>query len=136
MRPSNAWKRGPGTNMSPEEDTPTRFEALDNAVNASADAGLEEQHMQCLRQVVGRRWSAFRRGLRMGDPLARVEPLRVTLKPGARPVKGRPRVCNPIKAGWLSACIASLAALGFVVPNMRNSVGTVMATPKKVFFAY
>ena len=71
----------------------------------------------------------FRRGLRRGDPPARVEPLRVTLKPGARPA--RPRVYNPVKTAWLAACMASLAALGLVFFNMQSVwASAAVATPK------
>ena len=75
--------------------------------------------MERLRELIGRRWNAFHRGFRPGDPPARVEPLRVTLRPGARPVKARPRVYNPIKIAWLAACMASLAALELVFLNMQ-----------------
>ena len=74
--------------------------------------------MEHLREVIGSRWNAFRCELRRGDPSARVEPLRVTLEPGALPVKARPRVYNPIKTAWLAAYVASLAALGLVFLSM------------------
>ena len=89
--------RGPDIDMGPEEELRARSEALEEAVLASVAAGLDESHVERLRDVIGRRWHAFRRGLRRGDPPARVEPLHVTLKPGARPVKARPRVYNPVK---------------------------------------
>ena len=73
----------------------------------------------------------FRRELRRGDPPARVEPLRVTLKPGARPVKARTRVYNPVKIAWLAACMASLAALGLVFFNVQSMrASAAMTTPK------
>ena len=97
--------------MSPEEESRARSEALEEAVLASVAAGWDKSHVERLRDVVGRRWNAFRRGLRRGDPPARVEPLRVTLKPGARPVKAGPRIYNPVKTAWLAACMASLATL-------------------------
>ncbi|CAM9536088.1 unnamed protein product, partial [Hapterophycus canaliculatus] len=49
-----------------------------------------------LRGIVGRRFSGFRRALR-GDPPARVEPMRVQLKPGASAVKAKPRRYEPVK---------------------------------------
>ena len=96
--------RGPDIDMSPEAELRVRSEALEGAVQASAAPRLRDSHVDHLREVIGRRWNAFRCGLRRGDPPARVEPLRVALKPGARPVK----------TASLAACIASLAALGFV----------------------
>ena len=124
--------RGPETDMSPEEELQSRSEALERAVEASAAIGLDDSSVDCLREIIGRRWNAFRRALRPGDPPARVEPLKVTLKPGARPVKARPRVYNPIKTAWLAACMASLVALGLVFVNAQAVWASVaMATPKK-----
>ena len=99
---------------------------------ASVAAGLDESHVEHLREVIERRWNAFRRALRRGDPPARVEPLRVTLKPGARTVKARLRVYNPIKTAWLAACMASLAVWGlvfFIAQAVWDSAA--MATPIK-----
>ena len=70
--------------------------------------------------------------LRRGDLSARVEPLRVTLKPGARQVKTWPRVYNPVKTAWFAACLASLAVLGLVFLNMQVVWAcAAMATVKK-----
>ena len=127
MRPWSAWWRGGRT-----EELWARSEALEAAVLASAAAGLDESHVERLCDVSGRRWNAFRRGLRRGDPPARVEPLRVTLKPGAWPVKARRRVYNPVKTAWLAACMASLAALGLVFLTMQAVwASAAMTTPKK-----
>ena len=124
--------RGPDIDMGPEEELRARSEALEEAVLASVTAGLDESHVERLRDVTGRRWNAFRRILRRRDPSVRVEPLRVTLKPGARPVKARPRVYHPVKTAWLAACMASLADLGLVILNMQAVWASVaMATPKK-----
>ena len=73
--------RGPEIDMSPEEELRARSEALKGAVQAEAAAGVQDSQVQRLREVVHSRWNAFRRGLRRSDPPARVEPLRVTLKP-------------------------------------------------------
>ena len=115
--------RGPDVDMGPEEELRARSEALEEAVLASVAAGLDESYVERLRDVIGRRWNAFRRGIRTSDPPARVEPLRVTLEPGARPVKARPRICNPVKTAWLAACMASLAAFGACVPSFAGGVG-------------
>ena len=124
--------RGLNIGMSPEEELRARSEALEKAVLASAAAGLDKSHVERLRDVIGRRWNALRRGLRRGDQPARVEPLRVTHKPGARPVKARPRVCNPVKTAWLAACMASLAALGLGFLKMQAVwASAARATPKK-----
>ena len=111
--------RGPGIDMSTGGELRAGPEALDGAVQALAAAGLRDSHVERLREVIGVRWNALRRGLCRGNPPAGVEPLRVTLKPGVLPVKASPRVYNPIKIAWLSACMASWAALGLVFLIMR-----------------
>ena len=68
--------RGPEIDMSPEEELRARSEALKGAVQAEAAAGVQDSQVQRLREVIGSRWNAFRRGLRRDDPPARVEPLR------------------------------------------------------------
>ena len=88
---------------------------------------MRDSHVEPLREVIGSRWNAFRRGVRRGDP-----PARVDRRAGARPVKARPRVYNPIKTAWLAACMASLAALGLVFLNMQAVwASAAIATPKK-----
>ncbi|CAM9840326.1 unnamed protein product, partial [Sphacelaria rigidula] len=57
--------------------------SLDHAVAVAADKGMSASGVDKLREVVGRRVSAFRRAMR-GDPLTCVEPLKVRFKPGAR----------------------------------------------------
>ena len=84
---------------------------------------------------MGKRWNAFRRELRRGDLPARVEPLRVTLKPGTRPVKARRHVYNHIKTAWLAVCMTSLTALELVFFNMQAAwASEAMATPKNGWF--
>lgn len=76
-------------------------------------------YLQRLHGIIRGRWNILRRGLRQGDPPARVEPLKVTLKSDARPVKAKLRVRNPAKSAWLSTCMASLLALGLVDFGMQ-----------------
>ena len=111
--------RGPDIDMSPKEQLRLRSEALEGAVQASAAAGLRDLYMERLREVIGMRFNAFRRGLRRGDPPACVEPLRVTLETGAQPVKARPRAYNPVKTVWLAAGMTSLASLGLDFLNLQ-----------------
>ena len=124
--------RGPDMCMTPEAEATERARALEDAVRAASDAGLGESYVHRLREVIRGRWNAFRRGLRPGDPPARVEPLKVQLKPGARPVKAKPRVYNPVKSAWIATCMASLVALGLVFFNMQATwASAAMALPKK-----
>ncbi|CAB1096113.1 unnamed protein product [Ectocarpus sp. CCAP 1310/34] len=122
----------PHADMSPEEEASARSASLDSAVSSAVVAGLDEPHVGRLRSIIRERWNAFRPGMRPGDPPANVEPLRVTLKPGALPVKARPRTYNPIKTAWLAGCMASPVVLGLVFLNMQAvSASAAMATPKK-----
>ena len=121
---------GPDIDTSSEEELQARSEALEEVVLASGATGLNELHVKRLRNFIERWWNAFRRWLRRGDPPARVEPLRVTPRLGARPVKARPRVYNPVENAWLAACMASLATLGLVFLNMQAVwASRAMATP-------
>ena len=110
---------GPDIDMSPEEELLARSEALEGALQALVTARLRDWQVERFREVISRHSNAFRRGLRRGDPFARVEPLPVTPKPGARPIEARPRVYNPIKITWFAGCMASLAALGLVFLNLQ-----------------
>ena len=113
--------RRPDIDMSPEEELRARYEALEGAVQAATAARLRDPYVEHLREVIGSRWNEFRRGLRRGYLPARVEPLRVALKAGARPFKARPRVYNPIKTAWVPACMASFAGACF--PQYAGCVG-------------
>ena len=126
---------GPDIDMSLQQELRVRSGALEKVVLASVAAGWDRWHVERLRGVIGRRWSAFGRGLRRGDPPERVEPLRVNLKPGARPVKAWPRVYNFAKTAWLAAYMASLAALGlvFLICKQRGPVPLWLRQTKRDF---
>lgn len=76
----------------------------------------------------------------LGDPPARVEPVRigylwVQLKPQARVVKGKLRRYDPVKTGWLAACIAALMTFGLLVRNVQAVwANPAMAVPKRDIF--
>ena len=124
--------RGPEMVMEPALEEHERRVALEQAVEVAASNGLDDTQVAQLKQVVlERRWNAFRRALR-GDPPAKVEPMRVVLKPNAQPVKARPRGYPPAKAAWLVACVTTLMSLGFVFRNMQAVwASPAMAAPKK-----
>ena len=124
--------RGPDIDMSPEAELRAKYEALNGAVQAAAAAGLRHSSVECLRVFIGGHWNAFRRGLRKDDMPALVEPLCVTPKPRARPVKARPSVYNPVRTACSAACMAALVALGLVFLNLKAVwASEAMATPQK-----
>ena len=100
--------RGPDIDMNPEVELRARSEELEDAVQASAAAGLSGasskdhwQALECVSAWVMKGWSARTCGAL------------------ARPVKVRLRVYNPIKTAYLAACMALLAALGIAFPNLQ-----------------
>ena len=60
-------------------------------------------------------------GMRFGVGYAGATRTRVSspCASGARPVKARPRVYNPVKTAWLVACMTSLAALALLFLNTQ-----------------
>ena len=108
-------ERGP--DMFRMEERGARERALEDSVQQAEQSGLSADGACRLRDILSRRVDAFRRALR-GDPPARVEPMRVHLKPQAQAVKARPCRYDPVKTGWLASCIAALGAFGLLVRNI------------------
>ena len=104
--------------MDSREERGARERALEDSVQQAEQSGLSADGACRLRDILSRRVDAFRRALR-GDPPARVEPMRVQLKPQAQAVKARPRRYDPVKTGWLASCIAALVAFGLLVRNIQ-----------------
>ena len=106
-------ERGPEMFMDPAEEESARKVALEESVTDAVARGLSVSKAERLRGILSRRLNAFRRALR-GDPPARVESMRVQLKPGASAVKAKPRRYDPVKTSWLASCVAALLAYGLV----------------------
>ena len=111
-------ERGPDIFLDQMEERGAWNRALEDNVQQTAQSGLSADGACRLRDIMSRRVDDFRRALR-GDPPARVEPMRVHLKPQAQAVKTRPRRYDPVKTGWLASCIAALGAFGLLVRNIR-----------------
>ena len=75
-------ERGPEMFIDPAEEDSARKIALKESVTDAVAQGLSVSKAESLRWILSRHFNAFRRALR-GDPPARVEPIRVQLKPGA-----------------------------------------------------
>ncbi|CAN0436258.1 unnamed protein product, partial [Hapterophycus canaliculatus] len=90
-------EQGPEMFMEPAEEESARKVALEEGVTNAVAAGLSKSKSERLRGFLGRRCNKFRRAL-WADPPARVEPMRVQLKPGASAVKAKPRRNEPEKA--------------------------------------
>ena len=76
-------ERGPDMFMDLMEKGDARDLALEDSVEQAEQSGLSADGACRLRDVLSRRVDAFRRALRV-DPPARVEPMRVQLKPQAQ----------------------------------------------------
>ena len=93
--------------------------------------GFSVSKAKRIRGILSRRFNAFRRALR-GDPTARVEPMRVQLKPRASAVKAKQRRYDPVKTSWLASCVAAMLAFGLVFRNLQAVWSSpAMAVPKK-----
>ena len=106
-------ERGPEMFMAPAEEESARTAALEKGVADAVADGLSDSKAERLRGNLKNRFNAFRRALRR-DPPARVEPMRVQLKPGASTVKAKALMYDPGKTYWLGACMAALLAFGLV----------------------
>ena len=111
-------ERGPDMFMDPMEERGARDRALEDSVQQAEQSGLSAGGAFRFRDILSRRADAFRCAFR-GDPPARVEPMRVHLKPQAQAVKARPRRYDPVKTGWLASCITALGAFGLLVWNIQ-----------------
>ena len=116
--------------MDPADEESTRKVALEESVTDVVAQGLSVSKAERLRGVLHRHFNAFRRALR-DDPPARVEPMKVTLKPEATAVKVKPRRYDPRKSSWLASCMGALLALGLVYRNLQAVWSSpAMAVPK------
>ncbi|CAM9525373.1 unnamed protein product, partial [Sphacelaria rigidula] len=81
--------------VDPAEEKEERDRALADSVRQAEQQGLSAEGAYRLRDILSRRVDTFRRAL-CGDPPARVEPMRVQLKPQAKAVKAKPRRYDPV----------------------------------------
>ena len=88
-------ERGPEMFMDLAEEKSARKVAVGESVTEAVGQDVIVSKAERLRGILSRCFNAFRRALR-GDPPARVEPMRVQLKPGAS-VKAKPRRYDPVK---------------------------------------
>ncbi|CAM9630128.1 unnamed protein product, partial [Sphacelaria rigidula] len=108
--------------------------ALEDSVQQGEQKGLSADGAHCLRDILARRVDTFRRVLH-GDPPARVEPMRVQLKPQAKAVKAKPRRYDLVKTVWLSSCIAALVAFGSLDGSIQAMWARLtMAVPERDTF--
>ena len=120
--------------VDPMEERGARDRALEDIVQQAEQSVMSADGACRLRDIPSRRVDAFRWALR-GDPPARVEPMRVHLKPQAQAVRARPRRYDPVKTGWLASCIAALVAFGLLVRNIQTVwASPAMAVPKRDTF--
>lgn len=106
--------------MVPHQELAERTIALEETVLTASNNGMSDRGVGKLREVGGRRAHASWRALR-SDPPARVEPLKLTFKPGAVAVKTRPRVYAAVKMAWLVG--GNLGGARAHVPQLSSGMG-------------
>ncbi|CAM9381984.1 unnamed protein product, partial [Sphacelaria rigidula] len=99
-RISRPVERGPDMFIDPAEEESARKVALEKSVTGAVAKGLSVSKAELLRDILHCRVNAFRRALR-GDFPARVELMRIQLKPGASAAKTKPRRYDPVNSSWL-----------------------------------
>ncbi|CAN0031980.1 unnamed protein product, partial [Chrysoparadoxa australica] len=107
-------------------------EQLRAAIRRAAEHGMPAVGLARLRRVVldGEQRETFRASLGH-DPPANVEPMRVTLKQGAEPIRARARKAKPEARRWLHEFMQLLVAAGLVYVNAQAVwASCVMARPK------
>ena len=124
--------KAPQMFLGPATELLERKEALRRAVDGGGASGMEMACVERLRQTVTEtRVGAFR-GALTGEPPADVEPMKVTLKPGERAVRAKPRVYPPERAKWLATHMDRLVEVNMVYRNPQAIYGSaVMARPKR-----
>ena len=98
----SVWSSGAQTCSWTQWRREVRARALEDSIQQAEQIGLSADGACRLRDILSRRVDAFRRTLR-GYPPARVERMRVHLKPQAQAEKARPRRYDPVKTGWLAS---------------------------------
>ena len=112
---------GPAMFMEAGEDVAARREALVGALRVAVEVGLPEGCVAELEEIVlGECFDAFPRAL-TGETLARVAPMRVTLKQGVAlsQAKAKPRVYPSEKIVWLKEHFEVLCETRVVYPNTQ-----------------
>ncbi|CAM9897432.1 unnamed protein product, partial [Chrysoparadoxa australica] len=105
---------------------------LQAAIKRAADQGLSASGVARLKRIVleGELRETFRASLGH-DPPAAVEPMRVTMKQGAEPLRAKARKQKPEARKWLCEFMRLLVAAGLVYVNAQAVwASCVMARPK------
>ena len=97
-----------------EDETPAeRSEALQAMFQRAADGGMSVEGLAGLKALVEEFADVFL--VRLGNkPPARVPPMRVELKPGARPFQARPRHYSEAQRQWLRKYLHALESNGYI----------------------
>ena len=98
-----------------EDTADERSTAIDDMI-ARSSIGLTQDECSLLTSTVYEYRDIFR--VRLGrEPPARVAPMRVQLKPGAKPTRARPRQYSPEKRQFLMQFFDNLVNYGMMIPD-------------------
>lgn len=101
------------------EDTEAEVdEALEKLVQEAVDNGISEKGQGRLRSMLDKYRGIFR--LRLGnDPPADVDPMKIVLKPGAKPVRAKPRRYSTDGRKFMERYVQRIQEYGFGIVNTQ-----------------
>jgi transposase InsO family protein len=93
--------------------------------------GANVEQLSRLRTVIFK-WSHVWRTKLGPDPAANVPPLKVRMKPGTKPIKGRARRTGPMQSEFLSRRLKSLEDYGYLYKNENSRCAHPVHVVKKI----
>ena len=119
-----------------ESEMQDRVGALEMAVDDAVDSGVPPECAKILRDfVLPTNHNLSRRAL-IGDPPARVCPMKMQLQPSARDVRPKPLVSSAAKFAWLHEYMANLETARMVSRNRGVIYRSVAMVIPKAFNSY
>jgi len=126
-----------GANMGVDKDSAIE-EALCKVVTEAEQNGMSEQGLKKVNGLLHECKNVFR--IKLGpDPPAKVEPLKIRLKPGHKPVRATQRRYAPPQRAFISSTIQRLEKIGAVFHNPTarwTSPALAVAKPGKEAFRF
>jgi len=107
-----------GTNIGVNMDSEISC-ALENKLQEAKENGMSPDGLKKMGNILSDFKEIFR--IKLGsDPPARVEPLKIRLKPDHRPVRATQRRYAPPQRAFISSTIQKLQEIGAVFPNPKS----------------
>jgi len=108
----------PGANMGVDTEADIDL-ALKKKIREAKENGMSAVGLRTIEELLCEFKEIFR--IKLGpDPPAKVEPLRIRLKPGHRPIRATQRRYAPQQRAFISSTIQRLQKIGAVFPNPKS----------------